>query len=295
MTYVLVVEDSPTQALEVEWLLEQSGFEVTPAQNGVDALRIIAVGRIPDLILTDLDMPEMNGLELIQEIRKKHPLVPVILMTAFGSEEIALRALKEGAASYVPKRNLSRDLVKTVETVLTAANAKRRHQHLLDCLIRTESHFLLENDPGLIPALIGHVSENLLRMKICRKTGLVRVSVALTEALEYAIFHGNLEVNPELREENETAYQQLIEERRQQPPYRDRRVHVSAKESLAEAVYVVRDEGPGLDLSKLPDPPGPVNLEKVSGRGLVLMRTFMDEVWYNRTGNELTLIKRRQR
>jgi anti-sigma regulatory factor (Ser/Thr protein kinase) len=56
--------------------------------------------------------------------------------------------------------------------------------------------------------------------------------------------------------------------------------------------YVIRDEGPGFDPTKLPDPTDPVNLERPCGRGLLLMRTFMDAVKYNKTGNQVTMSKR---
>jgi anti-sigma regulatory factor (Ser/Thr protein kinase) len=110
-----------------------------------------------------------------------------------------------------------------------------------------------------------------------------------------AIHHGNLEISSSLRESDERTYYNLAEERRHQEPYVDRRVHVFAKETNREAMYVIRDEGPGFDPRTLPDPTDPTNIEKVSGRGILLIRTFMDEVNHNKTGNEITMIKRRDR
>ena len=63
--------------------------------------------------------------------------------------------------------------------------------------------------------------------------------------------------------------------------------------SSGAASFIIRDEGPGFDPSKLPDPTDARNLGKPSGRGLLLIRTFMDEVGYNPSGNEIRLIKRR--
>ncbi|HEY7428312.1 MAG TPA: ATP-binding protein, partial [Gemmataceae bacterium] len=108
-----------------------------------------------------------------------------------------------------------------------------------------------------------------------------------------ALYHGNLEVGSELRESDEKAYRQLVEERRHSKPYADRRIHVHARASADEACYVVRDEGPGFNPNILPDPTDPANLEKVTGRGLLLIRTFMDEVRHNEKGNEIVMIKRR--
>jgi CheY-like chemotaxis protein len=295
MAKVLVVDDNPMDRHLAGGLVDKAGSTPVYAANGREALEQMDRGEAPDLVLTDLLMPEMDGLELVKEVREKHPLVPVILMTAYGSEEIAIEALKKGAASYVPKRNLGRDLVETLERVLSISLSGRDKHRLLECLTQTESHFLLDNDPSLIPPLIGHLQENLARMKLCDEIGRIRVSVALQEALVNAIHHGNLEIGSELKEKDEPSYYSLIEQRRLQKPYRTRRVHVIAKESPAEAAYVVRDEGPGFDPQTLPDPTDPCNLERCYGRGLLLIRTFMDEVYHNETGNQITLIKRRDR
>jgi anti-sigma regulatory factor (Ser/Thr protein kinase) len=61
-----------------------------------------------------------------------------------------------------------------------------------------------------------------------------------------------------------------------------------------QAIYTIRDDGPGFDPSSLPDPTDPANLDRPCGRGLLLMRTFMDNVIYNDRGNEVTLFKERE-
>ena len=61
----------------------------------------------------------------------------------------------------------------------------------------------------------------------------------------------------------------------------------------SEATFTIRDQGPGFDPSSLPDPTAPENVGKVNGRGMFLIRTFMDEVRFNESGNEVTMIKRR--
>jgi CheY-like chemotaxis protein len=292
MATILVVDDSGVDRVRAEKLLAKEAFTVLSAASGRQALEILQ-REPPDLVLTDIQMPEMDGLQLVQEIKAKHPAVPVILMTAHGSEEIAVEALQKGAASYVPKRNLARDLPATLASILEVAKASRNEQLLLKSLIHTESHFILDNDTALIPSLIGHLENNLKRMQLCDENGLIRVAVALREALVNAIQHGNLEIDSALREQDDKQYYHLIEERRQQEPYQDRRVHVYAKESHREAVYVIRDEGMGFDPSTLPDPTDPANLAKISGRGLLLIRTFMDEVTHNPRGNEITMVKRR--
>ena len=108
-----------------------------------------------------------------------------------------------------------------------------------------------------------------------------------------AIVHGNLEVSSELRQVNEADYDRRIVDRRGQSPYADRRVRLSARLSRAEGVFVVQDEGPGFDVSQVPDPTNPENLFRVGGRGILLMRSFMTAVQFADRGTRVTLIKRR--
>src|SRR5207253_1772812 len=121
MATILVVDDSAIDRKLAGSLLEKvAGTKAEYAEDGKAALAFFEHA-LPDLVLTDMSMPEMDGLELVKHIRKHHPLVPVILMTAYGSEEIAIEALRIGAASYVPKKNLAQDLTETVRDVLNAA------------------------------------------------------------------------------------------------------------------------------------------------------------------------------
>ena len=295
MTKILVVDDAAVDRGIAGALLEEhAGWKAVYAEDGKEALAWVQREAI-DLVLTDLQMPEINGLELVEVIHRDHASVPVILMTAHGSEEIAREALQKGAASYVPKNNLARDLVSTVEYVLGIARSSRNLPQVLQCLTETEFTFVVANDPSQLQPLIGYFQDLMTQMKLAEKGGLIRIGTALHEALTNAIEHGNLELHSELRDQDDRReYLALLNQRRRQSPYRERRVHISAKFSHDQAVFTIRDEGPGFDPSNLPDPTEPANLERVSGRGLYLFRTFMDEVRFNVTGNEITLIKRRK-
>jgi CheY-like chemotaxis protein/anti-sigma regulatory factor (Ser/Thr protein kinase) len=288
---VLVVDDSPMDRHRAGSIIQKiGGWEVSFATNGVEALSLLEQNT-PSVVLTDLQMPEMDGLELVQTICKQHPGLPVILMTAHGSEDIAIQALKSGAASYVPKRSLQNALAETLDQVLVSAQGALTRLRILESLTRLETYFELDNDTALVAPLVGHLEDNLKTLKLCEPAGLMLLGVALHEALTNAILHGNLELDSALRENEERRYYQLAKERRAQSPYSERRVHVQASLTRKEATFTIRDEGKGFDPSTIPDPTDPSNLGRVSGRGLLLIQTFMDHVAHNERGNEITMIK----
>jgi CheY-like chemotaxis protein/anti-sigma regulatory factor (Ser/Thr protein kinase) len=293
MPTILVVDDSAVDRNLVGGLLRRdANLRVEFAVNGADGLEKIKQVS-PDLVITDLMMPEMDGLQLVSAIREQFRLTPVILMTSQGSEELAIQALEAGAASYVPKRMVGKRLIDTVANVLAMTVQRRGHVRLMGSLTRSDCTFVLENDPSLINPLVAYVQQDCNHMGLCDATDQTRLGVALEEAMSNALYHGNLEVGSELREEDEPVYWETANRRKSELPYCNRRIFVQASLTRERGVFVIRDEGPGFDPSRLPDPTDPVNLERVSGRGVLLMRAFMDEVLYNETGNCVTLIKRR--
>jgi CheY-like chemotaxis protein len=288
---VLVVDDSAADRQLVGGLLKKDpDLTVSYVSHGAEALARME-RQLPDLVLAELVLAEMDGLELVTAIRNKYPRVPVILMTSRGTEDAVVQALRCGAASYVPKRSLARDLLSTVENVLSVAAQQRVQRRLLECVTRSEHTFVLQNDSTLFHPLISFIQEAAGQMGLCDGTDRTRLGVALEEALANALYHGNLEMSSQLREEDDAHYQALIDERRQQSPYRDRRIYVEVALSRRQAVFAIRDEGRGFNPTTLPDPTDPANLEKVSGRGVLLMRSFMDEVTYNAEGNQVTMVK----
>ncbi len=262
------------------------------AGHGKEALEII-VRESPDVVLTDLLMPEMDGLELVERIKRDYPAIPVILMTAHGSEEIAVKALHTGAANYVPKINLASELARTIREALIAASTARDEQRALESLDEEQLHFVLGVGAGDHEPLVGYLQAELRKFKLCGDGDLIRIGTALHEAFINAVEHGNLELNSDLRNDPQGAYQRLCKQRRQEPPYCDRKVRVLANLTRDEIRITIRDQGRGFDPSGLPDPTVPENIGKISGRGLLLIRTFMDDVRFNETGNEITLVKKK--
>lgn len=295
MTTILVVDDSTVdRKLATGLLTQESDWRVVEAIDGEAAVTVIQ-SEAPDLIVTDLQMPGMTGLELISSIHKSHSHIPVILMTSKGSEEIAIEALQSGASSYVPKRVLATTLVETARRVLTSIQETRKHSELMNRLGERTETFVLENDVNLLMAMSRHFQSVLADSWSLDRTDRLRTGTALEEALLNAMYHGNLEVSSELKEQDHQAFYALAEERRHSTPWIERRIYIRTTLNPQEAKFVIRDDGKGFDPSTLPDPTDPENLIRPFGRGVMLMRAFMDDVVYNSVGNEVTLTRKRFR
>jgi CheY-like chemotaxis protein len=296
---ILVAEDSPTQAIQIRHILTVAGFEVETVANGEEALRAIE-RKPPDLVLTDLDMPKMNGLQLVEAVHRRFARVPVVLMTAFGNDEVAARALEAGAASYVPKRNLEKDLLETLRDLLAVVVADRELARLSEFLTGQDARYQIGNNLASIPSIVAHVQTEMAELKMADENERIRVGVALSAALRNAISCGNLELAETCEEEGPEfgdgtrTLDRRVAERSRQAPYRDRNVWLETRLIRGEAVFIVGHEGPGYD----PRPSFDDNAARLGSdaeAGWVLVKNFMDDVSLDDKGKQLTMIKRSAR
>jgi CheY-like chemotaxis protein len=300
MTTVLVVDDSAVDRRFVGGILSRDGkFTVEFAEDGSQALARMRESE-PDLIVTDLQMPNRNGLELVAAVRMHHPSVPIILMTGHGSEDLAVEALHRGAANYVPKPQLGERLLDSVDEALTLSRADRTHDQLISCLKQCEFDFELENEPGLIDPLVELVQQMVAGMGLTDATGRFRVGAALKEALLNAIYRGNLEISFKQMQDTRVSLlegkgEDLLTARQKSAPHKDRKVRIHIAMDDRQARFVITDEGPGFDPSLVPAAGQPGSLDPETGRGLVLMRAFFEEVTFSKGGREVTMVKKRER
>ena len=296
MTTILVVDDSAMDRRIAGGLLEsEPDCQVLYAEDGAVALKSVDEN-LPDVVVTDMVMPNLDGLQFVEAMKRDFPLIPVIIMTAVGTEETAVQALKRGAASYVTKRRLAQDLIETVRMVLQAADDERNVSRLL--VHRTQQadfKFVLENELPLLAASVTYMQQTMHAMGLFDEAGRLQIGVALEEVLLNAMFHGNLELSSSLREADKPTYHEVARVRAQESPFRERRIFVDASFSPSGAEFKIRDQGPGFDPKTLPDPTDPANLHQVSGRGLLLIHAFMDAVAFNDSGNEVRLTKNARR
>jgi len=290
MASVLIVDDTAVDRRLAGGLLQSAGdIEVRYAENGAEALEKIRQ-LTPDMVVTDLQMPELDGLNLVLKTSEEFPELPVILMTAHGSESIAAQALANGAASFVPKTDLAESLVETVIHILALSRNENSYKKLLECATKADFEFNLKTDPDIIAPLLEMVQQIIINQDTFDRRTQLQVGVAFESALSNAMFRGNLEL---AREDFPVVSRGTIGSRLQEAPYKDRKVYVRALITADSVEFTIRDQGPGFDTSTVPEITAPESYRDGVGRGLVLIQAFMDEVVFNESGNEVRLKKSR--
>ena len=240
-------------------------------------------------------MPKLNGLQLVEAVHRRFPRVPVVLMTAYGNDEVAARALEAGAASYVPKRNLDRDLLGTIRDMLAVVVTDRELARLTEFLTGEDAHYQIDNDLASIPPIVAHVQSELAELGLADESERIRLGVALSTAMRNAICCGNLEVTTGCGPEHfgiggGRSVDQLVVERSGQAPYRDRSAWLETRLTRDKIELLVGHQGPRFTDERLF---GNRNGERLDSDadGWLLIKSFMDEVTLSADGKQLTMVK----
>ena len=228
MRNILIVDDTDVDRLLMTGLLNKSAdYSVIAAEDGLQALQKLDEWPI-DLILTDLQMPKMDGLALVKKVREKRLEIPVILTTGVGSEDIAAQALQAGASGYIPKSELNKLLAPTVSEVLDIFNSNLSYERLNERTKLSRYEFELENDPSLIPLMVDFCERILNSSTPLDRIDSLRIAVAVDQALQNAMFRGNLEIESEFGIHDLTEFEDnqdlpmFVRERFDEEPYKSR-------------------------------------------------------------------------
>jgi CheY-like chemotaxis protein/anti-sigma regulatory factor (Ser/Thr protein kinase) len=286
--HLLVIDPCPDTQARIAEQLQGRGFSVVAASDPSTALTTIDMSA-PNIVITDLFLPEATGLTLLKELKARHELCPVIVMAKDAPEPMIVQALRIGAADYLHKPITEEEL----------AHALQRARNLLPGdladipgLCRSEYRLTIDSDPTHIPGIISW----LIKTTASTLPPIQRLHLrgALQELLFNAVEHGNLEIQYQEKQKAllDGHYEQLLAHRLAQTRLRDRRVimHVLHDKDANSLVYRIVDEGKGFKWwSLLTRSQEVCGSGDANGRGIFLARSFFPCLEYNDRGNEVTI------
>jgi len=187
---ILIADDETDIALILKLQLEDAGYMTVRVKDGVEALEALAKEPF-ELLLLDIKMPRMDGLQVLKTVRESYSSMVVVMMTAHGSEEIAVQAMKEGALDYIAKPFSNDDMLKRVERAISYNRTLQDNQRLQEQLVaeQKKTEAILQGMAELLVAVddkgkiisINRMAENLLGKKRSDMLGKPLESVLIAE------------------------------------------------------------------------------------------------------------------
>ena len=287
---VLIVEDDFASREFLINLVKLEGYQVFSASNGLEGIENYKKYK-PDLIVSDIQMPKMDGLQMLQKLRKEKSDSIFIITTAYGSEDYAIDALRSGANNYLKKpierKSLLSLLRKYNSLVESRKLAKKAEGKIISRFIKFEFNTNFRHITSIVSQLLNEIGSNIEEVE---KTN---IELGLDELITNAIEHGNLAISYkekyEATEDNKLT--ELFEERMKNPELANKVIIIEYSYNKDWFEWIITDEGKGFDWQSIPDPTTAGHLMNLNGRGIFITHFLFDEMEYIGKGNKVRIRK----
>ena len=261
---ILVADDEKQVRELLDIHLSGLGYQMATARDGREALELFKKRHF-DLIISDVRMPGLDGLQLMRAARAINPRVLVILISGYGDMETVVKALKSGAENFLPKPLKLITLSKVVGQALGLRCLPPSTDGPLPC-VRQATEIDCPSSSKMLTETVYQIALSAVAVGFAQRDLDTNLKLAVSEALTNAMEHGN-NWDP------------------------GKRVKVEVELSREMLQIAIEDEGPGFDFAALPDPTDRLNLTQERGRGVFLIQTIMDEIVFEGSGNRIIMRK----
>lgn len=287
---ILIVEDDYGSREYLLNLINLEGYDVRAAVNGEEGLAEYK-SFDPDIIISDIQMPVMDGLQMLNILRQDKSDTIFIITTAYGSEDYAIEALRLGANNYLKKpikRNSLIGLIDKYKLIIESHKlAKKAEGKLVKKDITLEFRTDIHHIPTIISQLVSEVGVKLDDSEI------TNIELGLDELITNSMEHGNLGISFDEKVEasNDNTMLQLYAEKMKIRKLAQRKIKVKYKLRPKYCEWTITDEGKGFDWQLIPDPTKGAQLMELNGRGIFITHFLFDEMEYLDKGNKVRVRK----
>ncbi|KPJ89809.1 MAG: hypothetical protein AMS17_00335 [Spirochaetes bacterium DG_61] len=291
MRKILIIDDESPIREVLNTALAGKGYRVYEAEDGRMGIKVFEDEK-PEIVITDVNMPEMTGIELTKHIREANSEADIIIMTGYGTEELVIEALRSGASNYIKKPIQFNELFNILDNIILKKENKKRYVVLKEVVSYEKKNLILGNDILKVWGTVNQIVFNL--PPTLHDKSVEGVKLGLYEILVNAIEHGNLGITYEEKKEalDTNKYSELFTKRLKEANEQGKVIDIESIYNGDELAVRVKDQGNGFDYKTLPPLSEPDALLSAHGRGILLASLYFDSIEYSDPGNEVTLIKR---
>lgn len=287
---ILFVDDEPTIRQLFSMAFDKD-YELTLAEDGMKALDCVKKDKF-DLIITDVSLPKLNGVDFVKTIRKEGDLTPFIIITGDSNIELAINTFRMGAIDFFLKPFRINQIKSIVERFASMHMNKEELIYSRDFIQMDDSStFQLAPKIRRINYYVNLIIQKLTDLPNLQEEDRLALKVTLYELISNAIEHGTAGINykdkKKILEQNQD-YFSIVDEKCH---HSQKKVYVRTKYTPEKLEIQIEDEGNGFDPNQVPDPLKNPSANLFSGRGLFLTKLNIDNIDFNEKGNVVTVTR----
>ncbi len=284
MKKILIIDDEKPVRDVLNIALSEEGYESYQAPSGELGFELFKSSE-PDIVLTDVMMPGIDGIEVTKRMKAQRDDIDVVVMSGFGTEELVVNALRAGASNYIKKPIVFDELFKILDDIIFNRENRKRFVIFREIVESEHKDIAIGNDVSRVWGAVNQILFNA--QAVADPNSLEGMCIGLYELLINAIEHGNLGIT--FREKSDAlqnnTYRELLESRMKRADSEGMVVRIESDYEPSSITVEIRDQGEGFDLSTLPDLKDAEAILSDHGRGVLLATLFYDSVDYSEPGN----------
>ncbi|MBN1799166.1 MAG: response regulator [Spirochaetales bacterium] len=286
---ILIVDDELSIRELLSELMHKHNHQVIAAENGMEAVKLYQLTH-PDIVITDIKMPKLDGISLLKQLKSIDNNVLIILISSFGNEEILLEALRAGAVNFIRKPFKIEEITDTVENILAHKAQIESGSLPFHSVIDEKKEYVIVTEKAHLGYLINQITVNF--KNIFSDEEIINLRLGIEEMIANAIEHGNLAIGFSKKSEalKKGNFGSLLEQKLKNSENSQKQIFISSHLTKKSFSITIRDQGSGFDWKNLPSLSAQ-SLHHYNGRGIILTKIFFDRVIYNDAGNQVTLKK----
>ncbi len=290
MKKILIVEDEYPVRDVLKIALSENGYMVYEAENGKQGIQMF-IDNIPDIVLTDVKMPGISGIEVTKKIKEAQPDADVVIMTGYGSEELVIEAIRAGATNYLKKPVSFDELFNIFDHIIFKRENRKRFEVIKEGVIYEKKTVTINNDISKIWGIVNQVLYNI--PPVLGEKTIEGLKLGLYEILVNAIEHGNLGITAKEKEESlkNTSYSDLMNSRMNMANEKNRTVMIHSVYEVKKLTIEIIDQGVGFNYKELKTLADTETLMGIHGRGIILTSLYYDKLEFKGPGNTVVLEK----
>jgi DNA-binding response OmpR family regulator len=284
MKKILIIDDEKPVRDVLNIALSEEGYESYQAPSGELGFKLFKSSD-PDIVLTDVMMPGIDGIEVTKRMKAQRDDIDVVVMSGFGTEELVVNALRAGASNYIKKPIVFGELFKILDDIIFKRENRKRFEISREIVESEYKNIVIGNDVSRVWGAVNQVLFNA--QAVTDPNTLEGMCIGLYELLINAIEHGNLGISFQEKSDvlQNNTYRELLECRMKRADSEGMVVRIESDYSPASISVEIRDEGEGFDLRTLPELTDAEAILSDHGRGILLATLFYDSVDYSEPGN----------
>lgn len=291
--HILLISDNQEIINEILTLFKNTNIIFHVINDKEYIIKIFKKNVRIDFIIIDNNSYKYDTIELIKKLKKINNKIAILILSEYITDSLKDQLSKYNFINIFSLKNSKYEIKYNTLNYLISLKTAKLNIEVSKFLIMEKRIYKIPNSLKYVGPISEQLTRNLVEVGLINKDDLYNIKFGIQEMIINAIEHGNLEISYEEKTEflkQEMDINKIIDNYSKKDKFKNRKVVIKYYLTKDRVTYIIKDQGNGFDWRKIPDSINETNALLEHGRGIMMTKNYFDEFYYNKKGNQVTMI-----